>query len=349
MNIDSTSIFKNNIGRSLGTLSFRTRLILATMLITFLAVAGMGLYVFYRAQQTNLYLTQQLDESVRQQAQAVLQKTSTAQVDTLNNFFVSLREEITNFGATTGKMLSSEAELSSGIYWDATKSLYRLPNGSWDNPNGEEISVFIPASVNLSEPLNSELNTLVQLNFTAPVILKANPDTVAIYFGGLQGETLYYPNIDLASLVPPDFSVAQRPWFVTATSSENPDKTAVWSDPYLDAASNGLVITTSIPVYDASGKFRGVDAMDIQMNRITEIVSEIHIGDTGYAFLLDKDKRLIAMPAAAYTGFAITPEAYPLGSTLDQTLLTTNISPEFSNAIDKMSGGKSGQETISNM
>ena len=347
MDMTTTSNSKNKADRSRGTLSFRARLILATMLITFLAVAGMGFYVFYRAQQTDLYLTQQLDASVRQQAEAVLQKTSTAQVDTLNNFFVSLRKEITNFGATTGKMLSSETELSSGVYWDATKSLSRLPNRSWDNPNQDEVSVFIPAKVDLSTSLVSELNTLVQLNSTAPVILKANPDTVAIYFGGLQGETLYYPNVNLATLVPPDFDVTQRPWFVAATSAQNKDHGAVWSDPYLDAASNGLVITTSVPVYDASGHFRGVDAMDIQLNRMTEIVSNIHIGDTGYAFLLDKDNRLIAMPAAAYTDFGITPDAYPLGSILDQTLLTTKISSELSNAVSKMSGGKNGLETIS--
>jgi hypothetical protein len=309
---------KNIASRSRGTLSFRTRLILVTMLITFLAVAGMGIYVFYRAQQTDTYLTQQLDTSVRQQAEAVLQKTSTSQVDTLNNFFASLRKEITNYGATTGKMLSSEALLNSGAYWDATTSLSRMSNGSWDNPNTDAVSVFIPARVDLGTPLVSELNTLVQLNSTAPVILQANPDTVAIYFGGLQGETLYYPNVDLATLVPPDFDVTQRPWFVAATSAQNKDKVAVWSAPYLDAAANGLVITTSVPVYDGSGKFRGVDAMDIQLNKITEIVSSIQVGNTGHAFLLGKDNQLIAMPAAAYSDFGITPEAYPLGNVLDQ-------------------------------
>ncbi|MGB8213817.1 MAG: cache domain-containing protein [Anaerolineales bacterium] len=338
-----TQLPQNFADRPRGTLSFRARLIWANIVVTFLAVAGMGIYVYYRAQQTNLYLTQQLDTSVRQQAEDVLQKTSTQQVDILNNFFVSLRTDITNFGATTGKMLSNEDQLSNGAYWDATKSLSRLPNGSWGNPKTDELSVFIPAKQDLTPSLDSELDTLAQLNFAAPVLLKANPDAVAIYFGGLQGETLYYPNVSLATVVPPDFDVTKRPWFLNAISSENSTRGAVWADPYLDAASNGLVITTSVPVYDASGNLRGVDAMDVQLKRITQIVSDIHIGVTGHAFLLSKDKLLIAMPAASYADFGITPTASPLGSALD----TTKISPALSTIVGKMSQGQSGLETIS--
>jgi putative methionine-R-sulfoxide reductase with GAF domain len=321
-------------------ISFQSKLILANMLITFLVIAGMGYYVYYRAQQTNTYLTEQLDASVRQQAEAVLQKASIEQVDALNNFFVSQRKDITNFGATTGRMLAQETVLNGSTYWDAAQSLNRLPNGSWDNPVEDQASIFIPASKALTTSLISELNTLAQLNFFAPVHLDANPDIVAIYFGGLSGETLYYPNVDLASLVPADFDVTQRPWFVNAASPQNTDGAAVWSDPYLDAASNGLVITTSIPVYDASGNMRGVSAMDIQLNRITEIVSNIHVGDTGHAFLLDKDKRLIAMPAASYGDLGITPDNFPLGNTLDQ------VSSDFQDVVNKMSAGESGLVTV---
>lgn len=321
-------------------LSFQSRLILSNMVITFLVIAGMGYYVYYRAQQTNIYLTEQLNASVRQQAEAILQKASIEQVDALNNFFVSQRKDIANFGSTTEKILAQETLLSDSAYWDATQSLKRLPNGSWDNPAKDQAAVFIPANKDLTPSLISELNTLAQLNFFAPVHLNANPDIVAIYFGGLSGETLYYPNVDLAALVPADFDVTQRPWFVKAASSQNPDRAAVWSDPYLDAASNGLVITASIPVYDGSGKLRGVSAMDIQLNRITEIVSNISVGDTGHAFLLDKDIRLIAMPAASYEDFGITSDDFPLGNMLDQ------VSPDFQDVVSKMSAGENGIVTI---
>lgn len=345
MGLTTTSNSNQTASQPRRTLSFRARLILASMLIIFLAVAGMGFYVFYRAQQTDLYLTQQLDTTVRQQAETELQKSIAAETETLNNFFAALRKEITTLGDTTTKLLDSEAKLNTGDYWNAEDVLYHLSNGNWDNPNSDVVSVFIPGTVALSPDLVSQLNTLVQLDFTTPAILAANPDAVAAYFGGVRGQTMYYPNVDLAALVPPEFDVTQRPWFVAASPAQNPTRSAAWSDPYLDAATNGLIITVSYPVYDSSGEFRGVQGMDVQLNQITQVVGNLKIGETGHAFLLDKSKRLIAMPEAAYADFGITPDAYPLGNVLDQAVLS-KLSPDFAAAVEKLTVGETGLETI---
>lgn len=325
--------------------SLRSRLVLGNMLITFLAILGMGLYVYYRAQQANDYLTFQLSESVYQQAQEKLLATSDEQTLQLNNFFIIIRRDISNLGASLGRLLSHEIT-GPPNYWDGSQSLNRLPSGSWDNSNDEIASVFIPAATDLIPALLSELNTARQIDFIVPPLLDANLDVVAIYYGGLYGETIYFPNIDLAAIVPPDFDVTQRPWFVNASPSENLDRISVWSDPYLDAALNGLVITSSTPIYDAEANFRGVTAMDIQLNRITEIVTNIQVGQTGYAFLIDKDMRLIAMPATAYQDLGILPEALPLGEILTQEDVTTLVPKEFWDLISEMSAGNSGLETI---
>jgi GAF domain-containing protein/HAMP domain-containing protein len=189
------------------------------------------------------------------------------------------------------------------------------------------------------------MNSLKYMDFPVPTMLSANPDTVAVYFGGVAGETLYYPNIDLANVVPPDFDVTKRPWFVKAAPAANPDHKAVWSDPYLDAALHGLVITASVPVFDATGNFRGVAAMDIQLKQITDIVSKIRVGDTGYAFLIDRDKRLIAMPDAGYKDLGITADVLPLGEVLDQSKVSAQIAPQFWAILDRMTLGQMGLET----
>jgi GAF domain-containing protein/HAMP domain-containing protein len=333
-------------GFKLGTPSLRTRLFLSYALITIVAIGGMGYYVYLRARQANDYLTQQLDRSVRQQAEDKLVTTSTDQAAALDNSFVSMRQDIATLGDTAQMLLAEEPVLNSGTYWNASSSLSRLPSGSWDNPNTETGSVFIPAKIELTSNLTSELNTLKQMDFVVPAMLKANPDIIAIYFGGVSGETLYYPNIDLAAIVPPDFDVTGRPWFVKAAPAQNPEHKAVWSDPYLDAALHGLVITASIPVFDQAGIFRGVIAMDIQLKRITDIVSSIHVGNTGYAFLIDKDKRLIAMPDAGYQDFGVTPESLPLGEVLDPSKVSAPMTPEFWAILDRMAIGQMGLETI---
>jgi GAF domain-containing protein/HAMP domain-containing protein len=325
--------------------SLRTNLILGNMLIIFLAVIGMGFYVYYRAQQANEYLTTQLDESVYQQAEAQLNTTSDEQALLLNDFFSVIRRDITNLGHTLGGLLSVKTTGPSS-YWDANQKLSRLTTGSWDNPNDEPASIFIPAAVDLTPELVQELNASRQIDFVVPPLLESNPDVVAIYFGGSFGDTVYYPNIDLAAIVPADFDVTSRPWYVNATPVQDPSRQAVWSDPYLDAALNGLVITSSTPIYDENGSFRGVTAMDIQLNHITEIVTNIQVGDTGYAFLIDRSKRLIAMPAAGYQDLGIPPETLALGDILDQDKVSTLVSARFWNLLSSMASGGNGLELV---
>jgi GAF domain-containing protein/HAMP domain-containing protein len=329
----------------LGSLSLRAKLILGNMLIIVIAVVGTGYYVYSRVSAANTYLAGELGNNVLQQAQEKLNNTSASQATDLNNFFVLMRRDITTIGSTAANLLSQEKALNNTAFWDASTALAKLPNGSWDNQNTELSSVFIPAKQNLNSDLVSELNTIKQLDLTAPTILKQNPDTVAIYFGGKSGETIYFPNIDLASVVPPDFDVTSRPWFINAAPAKNPGKNSVWSAPYLDAALHGLVVTTSVPVLDATGNFRGVVAMDIQLKRISDLVSNIKVGKTGYVFLIDENKRLIAMPDAGYTDLGFTSTAVPLGEVLDPTK-TTSIPAALFDIFGKTASGQNGIETI---
>ena len=315
------------------------------MLIIVLAVAGTGYYVYSRANQSSTYLANQLDKNVLQQAQDKLNNTGASQATDLNNFFVNMGRDITTIGTTASNLLSQETTLNNTAFWDASTALTRLKNGSWDNSNTELSSVFIPAKQDLTPDLVAELNTIKQLDLTAPTFLKQNPDTIAIYFGGLSGETIYYPNIDLASVVPPDFDVTSRPWYVKASPAQNPGKNSVWSDPYLDAALHGLVVTTSAPVFDAGGNFRGVAAMDIQLTRISDLVSNIKVGKTGYAFVIDKDKRLIAMPEAGYSDLGFTSKTVPLGEILDPTKLA-KIPAGLFNVFSNIASGKNGIDTL---
>ena len=334
------------ISKTASSISLRTRLVLGHMIVTFIAVAGLGYYVYYRAQQQNAYLTNQLDNSVRQQAEIQLVATSTEQAATINDFFATISKNVESVGTTADILLSNEALFNQMGYWDANKSLSRLPNGSWDNPNTEPSSVFLPAKVSLTFPLVAKLTALKQLDFLAPSILKSNPDIIAIYFAGTSGEVLYYPNIDLASQVAPDFDVTQLLWFFNSEPTQDPKRQVVWSAPYLDPTRNGLIVTDSIPVYDTAGDFLGSIAMDVQLNRITKIVSNIHVADTGYAFLIDQNYKLIGMPSSGYKELGISPEVTPLGQVLSPTKTSAQIPAGFWKALNNMRLGQNGIQTI---
>ena len=329
------------------TLSLRTKLILSYILITIIAITGLGYYIYGRILEANTLISSQLDSTVRQQAESTLTLANIKEANNLNKFFTSITNDMTVTGATVSSLLSKEGTFDNGVTWDASKSLSRSGNGSWDNSNSETASVFVPAKGEITNILGSELTSLRQLDIVAPAILHEHTDVVAIYFGGVSGETVYYPNIDLASLIPPDFDVTQRPWFVDAAPSKNPNHKAVWSDPYLDAAQHGLIVTNSLPIYDAAGNFRGVIAMDIRLNTLSDLVSNINIGMSGFGLLIDKNKRLIATSAQGYKELGITTQSFQQGEVLDPSKLSNQLPANLFETLTSMSKGQNGLNVYS--
>lgn len=330
---------------SLRALPIRNRLIAGSIAIVFLAIAIMGAFVYIRTTQSNASLIERLDTATRSEAENILAATADRQAETLASYFNSLQSGILSLREYGQNLLSNQPAFGTGSFWNAAESLTRNDKNSWDNPNDEIGSVFIPAASSLSQGMVSELNAIRHMDLLAPSTLESNPDVIAVYFGGSTGYTLYYPNIDLAAIVPADFDVTGRPWYLDAAPASNPGRDAVWSDPYLDAALNGIVITNSAPVYDDSGNLLGVVAQDIQLTRISEIITNIRVGETGYAFLIDRDRRLIAMPEAGYNDLGIDPAATPLGSELTPESVGASAA-ELNNIIQQMTSGNSGFSEI---
>lgn len=324
----------------LGRLNLRGKLTLGNMAVTFLVVLIMGLYVYLRIQAGSQELIQTVDANARNRAEEDLIRTNGEQAVLLDSFFENMSEN-TSIAASSIRKILSDQKLSDNVYWDASSSLTRLPSGSWDNSNSEISSIFIPAGVSLTNPLVNKLNLIKHSELIFPSVLEGNPDIVAIYFGGENREVIYYPNIDLANIVPPDFDVTGRQWYVTATPKINPDNSVVWSAPYEDAALNGLVITTSVPVVDVNGKFEGVTAMDIQITRVIKLVENVQIGETGYAFLVDNTNRLISLPDKGYLDFGIQNDNTALTNIVDLAALAT-VPPELTQIMDQVTGEPTG-------
>ncbi|NOH03113.1 MAG: HAMP domain-containing protein [Chloroflexi bacterium] len=341
MNGNRFSIFDALDNTFVGRLKLREKLTLGNMFITFLVVVLIGVFIYLRYQFSSGQLTTQLEQNIRTRVEQSLLTTGREQSALLGVFFNSMSRNTSVIGSTVEDTFAQRSLLADGIYWDAQESLSRLPSGSWDNPNDEISSIFIPAEVQLTDSLAAKLNTLKYTELVFPSILADNPDIIAIYFGGVTKETVYYPNIDLAAIVPPDFDVTGRPWYVNAAPDNNPERDVVWSTPYQDAALNGLVITASVPVFNERFQFQGVAAMDVQLIQITTLVSNIHIGDTGYAFLVDDGNRLIALPDVGFADFDLTDEAAKLGEVMDPAVLPA-AAPQFFEILEKIAAGNEG-------
>ena len=330
---------------SFRSLPIRNRLVRGSIAIVFMTGAVMGAFIFIQARQTVTNLINAYSTTTLTETENLLNSSADRQADTLSSYFSVLEESVISLKDFDQKLFSNQSSFETGTFWNAENSLTRNDKGSWDNPNSEAASVFIPEKKRLTTEIVSDLNIMRHMDLIAPSTLEINPDIIAVYFGGSTGYTLYYPNIDLASIVPANFDVTGRPWYVSAAPDQNPDKNVIWSAPYLDAALHGIVITNSAPVYDQNGRFRGVIAQDIQLTKISEIVTNTRIGNSGYAFLIDQDQRLIAMPDSGYKSLGLDPEQLPLGNQLTDADLI-NLGPEFDAIISKMVSGGTGLSQI---
>ncbi len=88
------------------------------------------------------------------------------------------------------------------------------------------------------------------------------------------------------------YDARQRPWYRAAINTQGP----TWTDVYI-AFTTGLPnITASLPVYDRTGRqLLGVCATDVVLpEEFRDFLRELEIGNSGQAFVLDREGNLIA-------------------------------------------------------
>lgn len=325
--------------------SLRTKFVVVTTTIVG-AVALVSLYFASdRIQRTTETLRRELETAVRTEAEQLLAHTLEGEIVAADEVLHIVEDDSALLAAYAGDLLSREAILGAGDYWDARRSLTHVAGGPWDNSNSDVASVLVPSTADLSDAAVAELNAAKYLDLIAPETLHAHPDAVAVYFiSAATGATIYYPNIDLASIVG-DYDARPQSFFSVATPENNPGRKPIWTPPYQDPALTGLLVTSSAPVYDRTGRFRGVVATDVQLARVTERISNLEIGQSGYAFLIDQAAHALAMPGVGYADFGLTPESVPPGEPIRQTILGRG-SPGLQNIVFKMISGESGVTTL---
>ena len=99
---------------------------------------------------------------------------------------------------------------------------------------------------------------------------------------------------DFEKLIPTDFSqydendTAHVGWYYIPIRN----KEATWLDPYLNSNINVYMVSYVVPLFK-DGETIGVVGMDIDFNEITDLVKETKAYDSGYAFLLNKENKIM--------------------------------------------------------
>lgn len=287
--------------------NLQVKITLGILLTGGIAVVLISLFALNQAQNITTLLAGRVETGVRLLAEEELINTVEREAWSADEFFTHVAHIVDDLAGQRAALQAREDILNQGKYWDASQSLIQLDGGQYGNSTQDISSVFVPATLPLDEATLAELNASAYLDFSAPHNLEETPGILAVYTISSRGIIRYYPNIELASLLPPDFDGTQRPYYEIATPSSNPERLPRWAVPYMDAAGGGLVVTVAAPIY-YDDTFAGIVAADIQLSEITKQLSSIKIGQSGFAFMVDGAGRPIYLPPAGYEMFEIAPD-----------------------------------------
>jgi len=253
----------------------------------------------------------------------------------------SIQKDTKNLAQYTENIFSKPDIFARGLYWSAKDSMFFGANGQYLNSKNEITSAFAPNFADINQDLIADLELGAYTDFVFPLIYKNNPNTVAIYFGTKQETTRYFPNIDLGNVVPPNFQVTKRPWYVSSNPESNPEQKAVWSPVYLDSTGNGLMVTAAAPVYGKNDKFIGGIGMDITLDGLSTDIKNIQLPGGGYAFLIDTNGYALALPEQGYKDII----GHPIRQN-ESYINLLNSSTGFAPVIAKMISGETGIEIL---
>ena len=128
-------------------------------------------------------------------------------------------------------------------------------------------------------------------------IKRVSPDTQWIYFTSAEGMMRLYPWAS-NDHYPDGWDPRQALFYTIAEPANNPELQPRWTPPYVDFAGAGWMVTLSIPVLDAGGRFLGVMSHDITISSLREIALDTDtLAGSHYGFLIDGAGGVIAHPA----------------------------------------------------
>ncbi|RZQ51764.1 methyl-accepting chemotaxis protein [Pseudoalteromonas phenolica] len=115
---------------------------------------------------------------------------------------------------------------------------------------------------------------------------QTHEELLFVYLGTQYGGFIQYPAEPLGNYDP-----RKRPWYKQVT--QNPSEVIV-TEPYQGVTGQAMVsVATAIK---KSGQTIGVQSLDVTLSTLTDIVSNIRLGETGYLMLLDGQGIVLADP-----------------------------------------------------
>ncbi|AFM40570.1 methyl-accepting chemotaxis protein [Desulfosporosinus acidiphilus SJ4] len=116
---------------------------------------------------------------------------------------------------------------------------------------------------------------------------KSHPGTMYVYFGTQNGAYLQWPETDIAA----KFNPPEKGWYKTGISGKG---AIVRTAPYVDGISHQMITSNVRSFTDANGNLIGTIGIDVQQSVISNMLSSMKTGKTGYYMIVHNTGVILA-------------------------------------------------------
>lgn len=154
-----------------------------------------------------------------------------------------------------------------------------------------------------------------------------------IYFITVNDTMLISPSTDVG-IFGNSHDFSKDIYYNIATPQNNPERNVVWTEPYYDWLGKGWMITCSSPIYKDE-IFMGVVSADVPLGKISSIVADLRLSESGFTFLIDQRGNVIYHPDA----IELSREK---GAPLSMNMLAKAYGSEYADIYHSMTSGQKG-------
>lgn len=186
---------------------------------------------------------------------------------------------------------ASYSKIKNGVMSTTEESLnsYAAQINGWMELQGD----FTKAQANAAGKLGEVVGNHTQNDNFIDSVMLIN-DALLDCYTAYEDVSLYMAVTDTSTL-PAGFDATTRSWYINAKETRD----VVFTAPYTDAATGGMIITISYPIYE-NGAFAGVFGCDITLDSVMEIANSMSITSNSKVVMIDSDGNFMIHPNEQY-------------------------------------------------
>ncbi len=294
--------------------------LLITGLVAFVTISDIGNYAEQSSSALGVAAVNDSTVALQQAAESNLMRLATDQAEITQLSFDDTASELEILAAQAVSLQNNPPFLP--IIPSFTR------NSPPNDPFRGTVVLLAPGSTATSQ--SDEYRTLAGMDDLLMAMYRADTELTGIYVATDSGIMRTYP---WNGKTEPDYDPRVRDWFIRAKNASGP----VWSEPYVDAAGHGLIVTCSRSVPTKYGTW--VIATDVTTDTINQNILGLTLDGSGYAVLMDSGGNVISRPGLS-AGNTTWNEAFATDNVFEST------NPQLVETGRKMVAGMSGIDHV---